>query len=698
MLRYNTEIQFLKGVGPKLGDLLYKKGIKVVSDLLHYYPRAYEDKRAVKNIKSLEEGQIVSLRARVSSVRSIPLGRTRRKMHEVILEDGTGKVACKYFRMPYRGYFSRLQQDLWVTVSGKVLNYKGKIEFHHPDIHLTTENLESEDCLMPLYSETEGLKQAKVRALIGKAIEQLTEKKNKAEHGGIKEFYPKWLLEKFNLVSLEKALVAIHDPDINDAKKLFDFESEAQKRLIFDEFFWLELHLALQKMGIAKEKAIAFNKKSSKAEDLVKSLPFTLTNAQVKSFKDIVGDLKKGHPMHRMIQGDVGCGKTLVALLAACYAADNDVQSCIMVPTEILAEQHYQNAKKLLEPLGMRVALLTSKLKTADKNAILEALTAGKIDFCIGTHALIQSNVEFQSLGLVIIDEQHRFGVSQRNELKQKAWSPHFLVMTATPIPRTLAMTVYGDLDISVIDEMPPGRQEIVTKATKENKRSSVFGFMADQVKAGRQAYIVYPLVAESEKVDLKNATEEYDKLKKQYPDVRFALLHGKLKSEEKESIMKSFRDHDVDVLVSTTVIEVGVDVPNANMVIIEHSERFGLAQLHQLRGRVGRGEHKSYCVLVQSYAVSEVGQHRAKIMEKYSDGFRVAEADLEIRGPGEFMGTRQSGLQSFKMAHLVRDIKILQLAREAAFEVVRKDPTLSLPENIYLRENLNSVKANWVG
>ncbi len=698
MLRYNTEIQFLKGVGPKLGDVLYKKGIKTVADLLHYYPRAYEDKRAVKNISSLEEGQIVSLRARVFSVKSVPLGKTRRKMHEVILEDGTGRVHCKYFRSPYRGYFSRLQKDLWVTVSGKVINYRGNIEFNHPDIHLTTEEIESEDKVVPLYSETDGLKQVKVRTLLAKAFEQLTDKSLKEEFGGIPEFYPSWILSQYKLMGLEKALLEIHDPKPDDIKKLFDFEAESQRRLIFDEFFWLELHLAMQKMGVTKEKALALNKPAPRVDDLIKSLPFTLTGAQKKSYSEIAEDLKQGYPMHRMVQGDVGCGKTLVALLSATYAADNGMQSCIMVPTEILAEQHYQNAKKLLEPLGIRVALLTAKLKTAEKEAILEALRAGKIDFCVGTHALIQSNVEFQSLGLVIIDEQHRFGVGQRNALKQKAWSPHFLVMTATPIPRTLAMTVYGDLDISVIDEMPPGRQEIVTRATKDNKRPQVFGFMADQVKAGRQAYIVYPLVAESEKIDLKNATEEFEKLKSQYPDVRFALLHGKMKSEEKESIMDDFRAHKADVLVSTTVIEVGVDVPNANMMIIEHAERFGLAQLHQLRGRVGRGSHKSYCVLIQGYAVSEVGKHRAQIMEKYSDGFKIAEADLEIRGPGEFMGTRQSGLQSFKMAHLVRDIKILQQAREAAFGIIRKDPTLRLPENIHLKETLEEAKKSWVG
>ena len=385
----------------------------------------------------------------------------------------------------------------------------------------------------------------------------------------------------------------------------------------------------------------------------------------------------------------MGSGKTLVCFMAAVYAAESGYQTCLMAPTEILAEQHYKNACKLLEPLGIRISLLVGKTKAAERREVLADLQAGNVDLIIGTHALIENEVQFTNLGLVIIDEQHRFGVEQRGVLKNKGNSPHFLVMTATPIPRTLAMTVYGDLDVSIIDEMPAGRSPIQTRAIFENKRPQALQFMLEQLQKGRQAYFVYPLVEESEKIDLKNAVEEFEKLKVQYPTVKFGLLHGKMKPDEKDQVMTQFRRHEIQVLVSTTVIEVGVDVPNANIMIIEHAERFGLSQLHQLRGRVGRGEYKSFCILIMGYAVSEEGKQRTEMMEKTSDGFKIAEFDLEMRGPGEFMGTRQSGLSGFKMANLVRDMAILQQAREAAFEVLKKDPKLAYQDNKGLRDEL---------
>ena len=394
--------------------------------------------------------------------------------------------------------------------------------------------------------------------------------------------------------------------------------------------------------------------------------------------------------MHRLVQGDVGSGKTLVALAASLVAKENGFQTAIMVPTEILAEQHYQNAVKYLEPLGVTIGYLTGSMKTSERNQTYDMLKQGMIDVIVGTHALIQEAVEFKNLGLVVIDEQHRFGVHQRSELKKKGLSPHFLVMTATPIPRTLAMTVYGDLDVSVIDELPPGRSPIVTRVTYDSKRGQVMGFMRDQLKAGRQAYVVYPLVEESEKMDLRDAVGAFKELETMFsPDYRVALLHGKMKPDEKDEVMRGFRAHEFDILVSTTVIEVGVDVPNANLMLIEHAERFGLSQLHQLRGRVGRGQHKSYCVLMLGKAVSDESRERAQIMEQTSDGFKIAEADLAIRGPGEFLGARQSGLPGFKMANLVRDVKILQEARTAAFSVLEKDPNLAKSENAPLRQEL---------
>ncbi len=474
------------------------------------------------------------------------------------------------------------------------------------------------------------------------------------------------------------------------------FEAPAQKRVIFDELFLMELHLAHKRQGIEKEKSKAIHSKGVLAAQLKSSLEFELTAAQIRSYDEIIKDLKKGHPMHRLVQGDVGSGKTLVAFMAAAFAAEVNIQTALMVPTEILAEQHFQTAVKRLEPLGIKVALLTGHTKPKEREKILAELKSGTVQVVIGTHALIQEDVSFASLGLVIIDEQHRFGVEQRTKLRGKGLAPHFLVMTATPIPRTLAMTVYGDLDVSVIDEMPKGRIPIVTRKTFQSKLPAVRGFILDHVKQGRQAYIVYPLIEESETMDLKNAIEEFEKIKIDFPDHQVGLLHGKMKAQEKDDIMNRFRRGEIHVLVSTTVIEVGVDVPNANIMVIEHAERFGLSQLHQLRGRVGRGAFKSYCVLVLGYALSEEATRRAEIMERTNDGFKIAEADLEMRGPGEFMGTRQSGLPGFKMANLVRDLKILMQAREAAFELAAQDPQLKTL--LGLRARLDTLLKSWVG
>ncbi|WP_295900583.1 ATP-dependent DNA helicase RecG [uncultured Bdellovibrio sp.] len=680
-LRLDTQIQYLKGVGPKLGDLFSRKGLKTLGDLIEFYPRAYEDQRAARNIASLKPDDIVSIKAQVVAVHSINMGRSTRKMYDVVVRDSSGQIHCKYFRVPYRGYFERFKPFTEVRVVGKVTEYRGRIEFHHPDIRDIEPDEETQDALIPLYTEIEGLATAKIMKLVRQAFAQMEEWPPEA--------LPKWILEKYQLKPRKEALKEIHFPDPSRAAEYAEFRSAAQKRIIFDEFFWLELYLASKKTGFQKEGAPRIQNKGEKLTALAKSLPFEMTNAQKRVFAEIKADLEKSHPMHRMVQGDVGSGKTLVSFMAAIYAAESGFQSCLMAPTEILAEQHFKNAKKVLEPLGIRLAMLVGKTKASEKKQVLASLHAGEIDLIIGTHALIEDDVQFANLGLVIIDEQHRFGVEQRGVLKNKGNSPHFLVMTATPIPRTLAMTVYGDLDVSIIDEMPAGRSPIQTRATYESKRPQALQFMLEQLQKGRQAYIVYPLVEESEKIDLKDAVSEYEKLKTQFPQIKFGLLHGKMKPDEKDQVMTQFRNQEIQVLVSTTVIEVGVDVPNANIMIIEHAERFGLSQLHQLRGRVGRGEYKSFCILIMGYAVSEEGRQRTEMMEKTSDGFKIAEFDLEMRGPGEFMGTRQSGLAGFKMANLVRDMQILQNAREAAFEVLKKDPKLSYQENMELRAEL---------
>jgi ATP-dependent DNA helicase RecG len=684
-LQFDTDVQFVKGVGPKLGETLRKRSIHQVKDLLEYYPRTYEDRRVARHIRSLVPDQLVSLKAQILKVRSMPMGKSKRRIYEVLVGDATGRIACKYFRVPYKGYFERFQPFQEVRVIGKPSFYRGALEFHHPDIHPVKPEEEITNALIPIYVEIEGLTSPKIARLVKSVL-----------HEPIPEFMPRDILEKYGLMNLNQAIREVHEPPVDQGDLFLKFESKAQKRIIFDEFFLMEFHLARRRQHLQREKSLAIVSKGKLAENLKNSLEFQLTTAQERSYGEIIKDLNRSHPMHRLVQGDVGSGKTLVAFMSAAYAAEAEVQTALMVPTEILAEQHFATAEKRLNPLGIRVGLLTGQTEAKEREKILNEMAAGRIHLLIGTHALIQDDVEFKKLGLVIIDEQHRFGVEQRNKLRAKGLSPHFLVMTATPIPRTLAMTVYGDLDVSVIDEMPKGRIPIVTRKTYQSKRPAVMQFIRDHVKRGRQAYIVYPLIEESESMDLKNALEEFERVKKDFSEFQVGLLHGRMKPAEKDDIMDRFRRNQIQILVSTTVIEVGVDVPNANIMLIEHAERFGLSQLHQLRGRVGRGSYKSYCVLMLGYALSEDGIRRAEIMEGTIDGFKIAEADLEMRGPGEFMGTRQSGLPGFKMANLVRDVKTLMLAREAAFELAQQDPQLkTLPG---LRTRLDSLLKTWVG
>ncbi|OFZ31151.1 MAG: ATP-dependent DNA helicase RecG [Bdellovibrionales bacterium RIFCSPHIGHO2_01_FULL_40_29] len=680
-LRLDTDIQYLKGVGPKLGSLFSRNGIKTIQDLIQNYPRAYEDRRAARNIASLRPDDVVSLKATVVSVASFNMGKSSRKIYDVIVRDSSGQIRCKYFRVPYRGYFDRFKPGAEVRIVGKVTNYRNKIEFHHPDIKDIEPDEDFSDALIPIYVEIEGLSSAKMNQLVMTALAQISE----------------WPLEKLSdpivkelgLIPYRDAITKIHHPEPDLGNLYNEFKSEAHRRLIFEEFFWLEIYLASKRSGLKSEKGFSFSNPELLIQKMKLQLPFALTGAQLKSFQEIKIDLESGKPMNRLVQGDVGSGKTIVSFMAALKAIESGFQVCLMAPTEILAEQHFRNTQNILLPLGIKCDLLTGKTKAKERKEILERLISGETHFLMGTHALIEDWVQFKSLGLVIIDEQHRFGVAQRGLLKNKGVSPHFLIMTATPIPRTLAMTVYGDLDVSIIDEMPVGRTPIQTRVITESKRRQAIDFMVEHLTKGRQAYVVYPLVEESEKIDLKNATDEFEKLKSEFPKVRFGLLHGKMKSQEKDDIMMQFRNHDIDALISTTVIEVGVDVPNATVMIIEHAERFGLSQLHQLRGRVGRGMHKSFCVMIMGYAVSQETRERVEFMEKTNDGFKVAEFDLQIRGPGEFMGARQSGLTGFKMANLVRDFDLLKVARDQAFRILAADPKLLKKEHALLREEL---------
>ncbi len=680
-LTLDSDLQYVRGVGPALASLFARNGYKTVGDFITNYPRTYEDQRAARLIATLKDGDIVSLKAYVANVSSYTMGKSTRKIYDVLVKDSSGQIRCKFFRVPYKGYFERFKSGKEVRVVGKVTNYRGRIEFHHPEIKDVEPDEVLQDALVPIYVEHEGMNSTKIQKLIQNCFAQIK--------GWDADKFPDTVLKKHNLITREQALLEVHNPNIVDATLYNEFKSPAHRRIIFEEFFWLELFLASKKANLKKEQGIVIENKDAFAQKLVQSLPFALTDAQVQAYQEIKQDLSSGKPMNRLVQGDVGAGKTLVSFMSVLSTFESGYQSCLMAPTEILAEQHYRNALKQLSPLGVQVGLLTGKTKVKERKEIMGKLISGEIQFLIGTHALIEDWVQFKNLALVIIDEQHRFGVAQRSILKSKGYSPHFLIMTATPIPRTLAMTVYGDLDISIINEMPIGRTPIQTRVIQESKRNQALNFMIEQIQKGRQAYFVYPLVEESEKIDLKNATEEYEKLKTQFPEVRFGLLHGRMKSQEKDEIMQLFRDHKIDVLVSTTVIEVGVDVPNANIMIIEHAERFGLSQLHQLRGRVGRGEHKSFCVMIMSYAVSAETKARVEFMEKTSDGFKVAEYDLEIRGPGEFMGARQSGLGGFKMANLVRDFDLLKLARDSAFEILKNDPDLKRKEHALIREEL---------
>ena len=685
-LEPKTLLQYLKGVGPKLAEVFAKKNIHTVQDLIHWYPRTYRDQRVINDFAKLVPGTHITLYGYVTQKKSFRL-RTGKTLYEMVIKTKAGWIACKYFRLPFRGYFDGLQIDQKVKAVGKVSFYRDQPTLIHPDVYPFKEQEEAEE-LVPVYTEMEKISQQKIRKMMNTAFLALKQSADFLNSDPL----PLWLREENHLITRISALEKIHKPDQEKAEEYLQFRSPAQKRLIFEEFFFLQLYMGMKNAGLKKEHTHSIAPVSSLSDKLKSSLPFELTTAQERTLKEIARDMQESHPMHRLIQGDVGCGKTIVALLASCPVMENGLQCAIMAPTEILAEQHYKNAQALLKPLGIHVSLLTGKTRARQKKDILEKLLTGYSLLCVGTHALIQESVRFKKLGLVIIDEQHRFGAHQRALLKEKGAFPHFLVMTATPIPRSLAMTLYGDLSVSIIDEMPKGRQKVITKKTFASKKNKVLDFAESLIRKGRQAYIVYPLVEESEHIDLKNATEEYEKLKKRFTDFKLGLLHGKMPFYEKQEIMSEFAKGNIQILVSTTVIEVGVDVANACLMIVEHAERFGLSQLHQLRGRVGRGKHKSYCVLIISGGFSIDASSRLSIMEQTSDGFKIAEADLEIRGPGEFLGARQSGLPEFRVAHLIRDGKLLKQARSSALKMIKKDPDLSLPEHKLLKKEIQTL------
>jgi ATP-dependent DNA helicase RecG len=623
------------------------------------------------------------------------MGRSKNRIYEMVLGDSSGKISAKFFRLPFRGYFDQFEIKQSVRVLGKPQLYRGRLEIHHPQVFaISSESdpaLETEP-ILPIYPEIDFLTSAKIKKMIRSALASLEP---------LVDPLPPSIRQSLDLPDLQTCLEKIHQPHLsqNTAAEWQNRSTPFQRRLIFEDFFFMELILAARKAGLSKTKVTPLLAKKELIKPWLKSLPFELTGAQIRVVKEILQDLSSGHLMSRLVQGDVGSGKTLVALAACLRAIEAGGQAALMVPTEILAEQHYLGFHRQLTPLGVRVAFLSGSTQAKERTEILTQLALGEIDLLVGTHSLIEEPVRFKELSIVVIDEQHRFGVEQRGRLKEKGAGVHFLVMTATPIPRTLALTVYGDLDYSVIDELPPGRSPIRTRVVSQAKREQVVDFVKKQITYGRQVYWILPLIEESEKIDLRNAHDEFEWLLRQCPSLRIGLMHGRLSCEEKQRVMDRFKEGALQLLVSTTVVEVGVDVPNATVMVIENAERFGLAQLHQLRGRVGRGQHQSFCILILGHRASQESWDRVKFLETSTDGFEISEFDLELRGPGEFLGKRQSGMMSFRLANLLRDKAMLIHARREAFNLIKSDPQLSQKDHLALRRELTRTQgpAFWV-
>jgi ATP-dependent DNA helicase RecG len=672
MLRLNSEVQYVKGVGPKRSVLLAARGIRTVQDLLLRIPKSYQDRTHFIPLRSLTAGQDAAIDAKVYRSRLLQT-RTRGRILDVVLTDGTSFVHAKWFHAAYQSrVFSAGKR---VVLFGRVDldSYDSALVFFNPEFELLDEDEAGAGSasldigrIVPVYEELGGLTSRQMRRIISTTLADLAKP--------LEDPLPAEIRSRHGLPDLTTCLERIHFPSNDDAAALNRRESPYHRRLIFEEFFLLELILALRRKKSRVLTGARFETTEHIRDQVKRILPFHPTAAQKRVLKEIVDDLKAPHPMSRLMQGDVGSGKTIVAFEAVVIAVENGFQTAIMAPTEILAEQHYLNAKRILGPLQYSIGVVRSGIKKSEKKELLERIAAGDIQVVIGTHALIEESVAFKHLGLAVIDEQHRFGVVQRLQLMAKGEQPNTLVMTATPIPRTLAMTLYGDLDLSVIDEMPPGRSPIRTMHVRERDAERIHRTISEEIARGRQCYVVYPVIEESEKVDLKSATEGFKKFSEAFPDRRVALLHGRLKSEEKDAIMRSFAAGQTDILISTTVIEVGVDVPNAVIMVIQHAERFGLAQLHQLRGRVGRGSHQSTCILMTPERLGDVAHQRIQAMVATTDGFRLAEIDLRLRGPGEMAGTRQSGVPEFRIANLMEDTALLAAAQSEAQQWVERD------------------------
>lgn len=670
----NTPIQYIKGVGPRRAEALATAGINTINDLLHYYPRRYLDRTTVISIHDVKKGDEATMVGTVEVCGERQM--RKRKLYQAVLSDGTGMITLVWFN-GIKYIKNAVQKGDRLAVHGKVEFYNG-FQIVHPDFDKLDSDADPINTgkIIPLYPLSAELKKVKVdhrsfRRMI-KEIEDIFSLIT--DHFGNDEIISEELLP------LQKALQYIHFPESID-----DLRS-ARKRLKFDEHFFLQLLMLLRKKSYEKIGTNALTKSGPQVKQIENELGFELTDAQQKVIQEIRADIARPKAMNRLLQGDVGSGKTIVAILVAAAAVANEVQVAVMAPTEILAHQHYESFKKQLNKVHISCALLVGKQKAAERKQILEAIKDDIINVVIGTHALIQDDVEFKNLGFVVVDEQHRFGVVQRGILLQKGLHPHLLAMTATPIPRTMAITYHGDMDLSIIDEMPKDRKPVITKIVKEDRLQNVYKFIREEVQAERQCMVVYPLVEETEKSDLAAASEGFEALQKIFKGIKIGLIHGRMKKDEKDAIMDAYSKNEINILVSTTVIEVGIDIPNASVMLIEHAERFGLTQLHQLRGRVGRGTAKSYCILVERN-IRDTSRKRLAIMEKTNDGFIIADEDLKMRGPGKFFSTEQSGFFKHKIADMVTDGAIIRKAREVAQTIVKTDTKLE--NNSRIKERL---------
>ncbi len=686
MLKPDTSIQYMKGVGPKRVVLFERLGIRTVRDLLYYIPRRYEDRSNFSSISKLRVGtqQTVMGKVLTSGVQKL---KSNLSILRVAIDDGTGIIIAAWFNQPFLE--KQFKVGTKVVVSGKVQLYGRKLQISSQSYEILYSGDEEKDAeelihtgrIVPFYPLTQNISQRRIRRMIKNALDNCLDR--------IDDMLPQDIKNRYGLIDVKHALLNIHFP-----KTLGDKDS-AYRRIVFDEFLLLQLGILLKRASISDPQlGIKHQNNGRLLEQFLKDIPFKLTDAQHKVIDEINQDMTSEKQMNRLIQGEVGSGKTIVAIAALLTSVENGCQGVIMSPTEILAEQHYISMTEALAPIGIKIDLLIGSTSKKSRVEIIENIRNGSTDIIIGTHTLLQENIKFKRLGLMVIDEQHRFGVLQRNMLRKKGLNSDVLMMTATPIPRTLALTVYGDLDISTIRELPPGRGTVSTHLVTDSQIQGIYAFIKEEINRGRQAYVVSPLIEESDTIEAVAATQLFANFQKEvFPDLEVGLLHGQMKSEDKEKIMQKFRENKINILVSTTVIEVGIDIPNATIMLIENAERFGLSQLHQLRGRIGRGKDQAYCIL-HGLPKTPEAQKRLTVMTQTQDGFMIAQEDLELRGPGEFFGTKQHGLPELKIGNIISDIDIMEIARKEAANIIKSDPELSVKENRHIKINfLQSFK-----